>query len=361
MSAGAVQPDGSAGSRATTAAVASLVAATLFWGGNYVVGAAAVATVNPLALVLLRWLIALVPLLVLAQVLERPDWGAALRSWPRLLALATVGLTGYNLLLYAALEHTSSVNASLVNAFNPALISLAAVAVLRERLSGLAWSGTVLALGGVLVLLTRGDVTGLLHHGVGTGELLMVGAICAWTGYTLLGRTLGAVPPVTATALQAALTVLVLAPLTVATGQLAWPTTSRAALALIFIGIFPSVLSYLLWNRALRRIPPGRAGVFLNLITVFTVVIGLLRGQALTPAQVLGGLLVLAGVVLTQERALRADGTARPGASTAEGRSRSEVPRRRARFTARWRRTRGSVRGGTRRARPATGRTRRRG
>lgn len=301
--------------RPTAAAVASLVAATLFWAGNYIVGAAAVAALNPLALVLLRWLIALVPLLVLAQVLERPDWRAALRSWPRLLTLAALGLTGYNLLLYAALEHTSPVNASLVNAFNPALISLAAIALLQERLSALAWTGTALALAGVLVVLTRGDLARLLHQGLGTGELLMVGAICAWTGYTLLGKTSTAVPPVTATALQAALTVLLLAPLTVATGQLTSPNTFQEGLALIFIGVFPSVLSYLLWNRALRQIPPTRAGVFLNLITVFTVVIGLLRGQPLTSAQGLGGLLVLAGVVLTQERALHANGTARRRAS----------------------------------------------
>ena len=300
-----------AGSRSTAAAVASLVGATLFWAGNYVVGAAAVASLNPFALVLLRWLVALVPLVVLAQVLERPDWGAALRSWPRLLAPAAVGLVGYNLLLYAALEHTSSVNASLVNAFNPALISLAAIVVLRERLSALAWAGTGLALAGVLVVLSRGDLTDLLHRGLGTGELLMVGAICAWTGYTLLGRTFTAVPPVTGTALQAALAVLLLAPLTVATGQLSLPTTSQARLALIYIGVFPSVLSYLLWNRALRQIPPGRAGVFLNLITVFTVAIALLRGQPPTSAQALGGLLVLAGVVLTQERALRASRNAR--------------------------------------------------
>ncbi len=134
----------------------------------------------------------------------------------------------------------------------------------------------------------------------------MVGAICAWTGYTLLAKTSTAVPPVTGTALQAALAVLLMAPLTVATGQLTWPSTSHVLGALIYIGVFPSVLSYLLWNRALRHIQPGRAGVFL-----FTVAIALLRGQPPTPAQALGGLLVLAGVALTQERVLRGNRNAR--------------------------------------------------
>lgn len=61
--------------------------------------------------------------------------------------------------------------------------------------------------------------------------------------------------------------------------------------------------------------------MFLNLITVFTVIISLVRGQPLTTAQGLGGLLVLVGVILSQEQALRGRRAARPanGADEAEG------------------------------------------
>lgn len=291
--------------RALGIAVASLVGATLFWAGNYVVGATAVASIDPLSLVLLRWTVAVIPLLVTAQVVERPQWRQVLAAWPWLIALSAFGLLGYNLLLYAALEHTDAFNASLINAFNPALITLAAAVFLRERLTRTATGGVLIALAGVLVVLSGGDLAALLDTGFGTGELLMIGAIVAWSAYTVTGRLAPPLPPITATAVQAAVTVVVLAPVSFATGGPALPTTRDAVASLLFIAVFPSVLSYLLWNRALNVIPAGRAGVFLNLITVFTAAFTILAGHAYTAAQVVGGLIVVGGVVLTNARVLR--------------------------------------------------------
>ena len=287
----------------TAPAVASLLAATAFWAGNYVVGAGAVAALDPLSLVLLRWSLAVVPLLVLAQVLERPRWREVARHWPWLLALSGTGLLGYNLLLYTALRFTDAFHASLVNAFNPALITLAAALFLRERLTVASTAGVLLALAGVLVVLSRGDPGALLTGPPGAGDVLMLGAIASWTAYTVLGRRAPRVPPITSTALQALLTVLLLAPPSLAAGGPALPGTAPVAWALVFIAVCPSVLSYLLWNRALRVVPPGRAGVFLNLITVFTALLALAGGQRLQAAQVAGGVVVLAGVALAGARA----------------------------------------------------------
>lgn len=285
-------------------ALLSLLGATLFWAGNYVVGAAAVQSIDPLSLVVLRWALALVPLLVIAHLVERPRWRSVLAAWPWLLALSLCGLLGYNLLLYFALEHTGPFNASLINAFNPALISLAAAVFLRERLAPLSLAGIVAALAGVLVVISGGDVGRLLTAGFGTGELLMTGAIVAWTAYTVTGRLAPKVPPVTATAVQAAVAVAVLAPVRLATGGLALPATSSGLASLLFIAIFPSVLSYLLWNRALAVLPAGGAGVFLNLITVFTAVLTVVAGQVPTTAQLVGGAIVIGGVVATNAPAI---------------------------------------------------------
>ena len=62
------------------------------------------------------------PLLLLAHFVEKPDWRAVLRRWPVLLLLSVLGMSGYTLLLYGALGHTSAMNASLITAANPALI-----------------------------------------------------------------------------------------------------------------------------------------------------------------------------------------------------------------------------------------------
>ena len=66
--------------------------------------------------------------------------------------------------------------------------------------------------------------------------------------------------------------------------------------------VFPSLGAYLLWNLALKTTPPGTAGNYLNLMVVFTAVITVALGTPLTLVQIVGGVLVIAGVLLTGMR-----------------------------------------------------------
>ncbi|WP_454051528.1 DMT family transporter [Cellulomonas sp. Marseille-Q8402] len=309
---------------ARTGPVLALVGATLFWAGNYVLGAVAVREMSPVSLTALRWALAAVPLLVIAQVVERPDWRAVLRTWPRQVVLSLLGMVGYALFVYTALQHTSSVNASLVNALNPALIALLGAAVVRRAPSRRAVLGMVVGLVGVLVVITGGRLTGLTSLELNVGDLLMVGAIVVWSVYTIGGRTLAGVPPIASTAVQAAIAAVVMAPFAAA-GQVHWPSSRDATVALVVIVVLPSVGSYLLWNLALRRVPPAEAGSYLNLITVFTVLISAATGYALGAAQVVGGVLVLGGVLLVRDRPGRVPGHA--GETVRDVRPAGDVPR----------------------------------
>jgi drug/metabolite transporter (DMT)-like permease len=278
-------------------AAAYLILATLFWAGNFVVGHAAMETMQPLQLTYWRWALAAVPLLVLAHMVERPDWRSVVRRWPVLLLLSSLGMSAYTLLLYSALGHTSALNASLVTAANPALIVVLAVVLLRDRPRPLGWAGIGLGLAGVLLVLTGGDIHRLLTFSVNRGELLILAAITVWGLYTILGRRVD-IPPITSTAVQVALAAVVLSPLALITGA-GLPRTASEGWSLAYIALFPSLGSYLLWNLALKRTTAANAGNYLNLIAVFTAIITVALGQPITLPQVLGGVLVISGVLLT--------------------------------------------------------------
>ncbi|WP_168915233.1 DMT family transporter [Microcella flavibacter] len=288
------------------------VLAQLFWASNFVVAAIVVDEFSPLELTFLRWVGALPILLVLAQLLERPRWRDALREWPRHLLQAALGMVGYTLFLYAALATTSPVTASVISAINPAVIAIAAVIVLGERIMALGIAGIVVSFAGVLVVVLTGQGGGELAFS--SGDLLMLGAIAVWTAYVILGRTVRT-PPITATAIQAGMSILLLGPVVAIVGFGATPSGS-GWLGLAWIIVFPSALAYLFWNIAVSTLGPSRTGVFLNLLPVFTALIALLFGDVITIGQVVGGLIVLAGVSLTTRPGATRAG---PGASAPPG------------------------------------------
>lgn len=206
-------------------------------------------------------------------------------------------MSAYTLLLYSALGHTSALNASLVTAANPALITVLAVVLLRDRPRPLGWAGIALGLCGVLLVLTGGDLQRLLTFSINAGELLIVAAITVWGFYTITARRLS-VPAITSTAVQVAMAAVVLVPFAMATGA-GLPATASEGWSLAYIVLFPSLGSYLLWNLALKRTSAANAGNYLNLIAVFTAIITVVLGQPITVPQVLGGILVISGVLLT--------------------------------------------------------------
>lgn len=295
------------------------VLAQLFWASNFVVAAIVVDEFSPLELTFLRWVGALPILVVLAQLLERPRWRDALGEWPRHLLQAALGMVGYTLFLYAALATTSPVTASVISAINPAVIAIAAVIVLGERIMALGIAGIVVSFAGVLVVVLTGQGGGELAFS--SGDLLMLGAIAVWTAYVILGRTVRT-PPITATAIQAGMSILLLGPVVAIVGFGATPSGS-GWLGLTWIIVFPSALAYLFWNIAVSTLGPSRTGVFLNLLPVFTALIALLFGDVITIGQVVGGLIVLAGVSLTTR-----PGATRAGPARSEGAPAPSIPNR---------------------------------
>ena len=274
-----------------------LALANLFWAGNYVFGEMVTREISPISLTFFRWAFAVLPLLALAWLIERPNWREAWREWKLHLLQSVLGLTGYTLLLYAALGLTGAVNAAVISAINPATIALAAAIFLHERLNRVQALGIVVAFVGVTVVLTGGDLVQLVERGFGVGDLLVIGSVLAWTVYSLISRRL-VTPPITATSVQAVFAVVTMLPLIAFTG-VSLPSSTGGSLGLAYIVVFPSMAGYALWNIGASRVGPSRAGIFLNLLPVFTVVIALAFGATLELPAVIGGAIVIAGVYLT--------------------------------------------------------------
>jgi drug/metabolite transporter (DMT)-like permease len=282
-------------------AVSFLVLANLFWAGNYVFGKYVVSEMTPIQMTFVRWMIAVLILFPLAHVIEKPKWGRVWKQWKILLIMSLLGIVGYNMLLYEALRFTTSLNAALVNSINPAMLAICAVWFLKEKLSVVSGIGLIVSLIGVLLVLTQGALLQVFAIHYNHGDLLMLLAITVWTFYTLIGKKMDNMPPIAATAVSATLGLLVLLPFFLTSG-FSYHLSGMATMGILYIALFPSVFSFVFWNYAVRAVGASRSGIYLNLLTVFTALISLLLGNPITLPQIIGGVLVIIGVYLTNRK-----------------------------------------------------------
>jgi drug/metabolite transporter (DMT)-like permease len=170
------------------------------------------------------------------------------------------------------------------------------VFLLREKVSRIQASGFVLSLLGVLVILTRGNIIRVFQTEYNQGDLLVLGCVLVWTLYSIIGKRVKGVPPVTATAASTLLAAVMMLPFAIAEG-IDFSTLSPLALSgILYIVLFPSICSFVFWNVSVRAVGASQAGITLNLIPVFTAMISVMLGERITQAQVWGGLLVFIGV-----------------------------------------------------------------
>eukprot|EP01031_Cornospumella_fuschlensis_P049062 gene49062-60056_t len=90
--------------------------AVLFWASNFIFGALLITQFTAIELTFWRWLGAAPILVILAIWLERPSWRAALVEWKLHLLQGAVGMVGYTLFLYQALDTTTPVTAAVITA-----------------------------------------------------------------------------------------------------------------------------------------------------------------------------------------------------------------------------------------------------
>ena len=276
-----------------------LVLCNLFWAGNYVFGKFVGAELSPLWMTFSRWFFATILLFPIANILEKPDWKKAFRSWPILLVMGILGYIGFNMILYTALTYTSSTNAALVSALNPGMIVVLSSILLKEKISNYRRLGIVISLAGVITILTKGNLFEIFSIHYNGGDLLMVLNITVWAVYSLVARRLVGIKPITATAIAGLFTVIILMPFAIREGIDFSAISPMAYVGMAYIILFPSVGSFIFWNISVIEIGASKAGVFMNLIPVFTAMISVALGSTLLVSQIIGGLFVFAGVYLT--------------------------------------------------------------
>jgi drug/metabolite transporter (DMT)-like permease len=243
----------------------------LFWAGNFIVGRAVRDAIPPMTLSLWRWIIAMIFILPFAWKYMKRDYRMYLRHRWLLVRLSMAGVVAFNSLVYLGLRDTTAGNALLLNSCIPVLIAIFAAIFYRQRLCGVQYLGLLLSCAGVVIIIAHGDLQTFLAMQFSHGDLLVFCAMVSFAFYTLWLRGVPQqINRLGLMAVQIAVAFVFLIPLwAVEASQGSSAQWSIQAFgALLYLGLFPSVLAYLFFNMAVSRFGAAQAGLCIHLIPV---------------------------------------------------------------------------------------------
>lgn len=280
-----------------------LALTTLFWAGNFVLGRSMHLVISPIVMAELRWLLAL--LLITPFLLPRLKENKKLimQHWQVLTLLSILSVACFNTFIYLGLTITTATNATLLQSMIPIVILILSAIWLKESVSKQQWIGVSISLGGVLVLITKGELLSLLDYAINQGDIYVLIAVISWAIYSVVLRYRPAqLDGFTFFGLTVLIGSIALLPFalfeyTYYSSPIVWQGST--ILTIIYMAIFPSILAYIFWNKGVKELGAAKAGLFIHLMPCFGLILSsLFLNEKIYFFHICGILLIFFGIYL---------------------------------------------------------------
>lgn len=284
----------------------SLVLAMLLWGLTFVFYKITFESFRPVTVILLRLIISVPFIFISAKILKKIQ-RIEKKDLSYIILLAFFEPFLYFMGESYGLTYVSSTLAAVIVAIIPLLVPVAAYITFRERLNRMNKLGLLLSFMGVLMVILTSDVEwGATMKGV----LFMFLAVISAVAYAVLIKKLTyKYNGFTITAYQNFIGIFFFLPfffLWDFQKFISTVPTRDSLLALLYLGIFGSSITFILFARGVRELGASRANIFANLIPVFAAVFSFFILKEEMPAlKITGIVIVVTGLVLSQIKSLK--------------------------------------------------------
>lgn len=279
------------------------VLANFFWATNAIVGKIAVTTIPAFTLSQFRWWLAFVFILPFGLPHLRRQWPWYRQNLRKLIPLSILSVTLYNSFQYWALEYTEPVNIGALSALMPIMIFVLSGWLGQGKLSGGQWLTAAVAVAGAYLVLTRGRALDV--GGVGLiGDAIFILGLLSWSVYSVVLKTLpthevNGVGLLTFMIGSGSCFILPFWLSGLASGAALIPA-GEAWWAVIYVALFPSLISYFSWIKAVSYGNANIAGLMMTTAPIFNALLTLIvLRQPVYAIQWLGIACVVVGVALT--------------------------------------------------------------
>jgi len=281
-----------------------LIFATALWGGNIV--AAKIAsniTLEPIKLSFFRNLVVI--FLLLPFVFQKISiiYSIFKKNWKIIIIFSILSVSIFNTSMNIALTTSSVISTSLMPAFAPSMIIVLSFFIFNSKISFLQFIGIIISFIGFINIIIRGNILNLSSLNFVVGDIWMLGCVSCWALYSSLIRKMPKeIDNISFLFLIFFIGNIFVIPFYIFESSINQSFTideQYGWLLVLYCGIGPALISYLLWIKAIKIIGANNSGLFLNLIPIFSSLISIIfLKEKLELFHIIGALLIFTGIYL---------------------------------------------------------------
>jgi drug/metabolite transporter (DMT)-like permease len=281
--------------------------AVTVWGASFVTTKIAVGQMSPIAVVWLRFAIG-IPFLLVAVLLRKQFEFPKAKDLLYFAMLGFLGISFHQWLQSNGLKTAQATTTAWIVSTSPAFIAVLGWLILKEKLNVLQSLGVLLSMAGVLAVVSKGDLINLAFGSFGTtGDFLILISSVNWAMFSILSRKGLKVHSATLQTFWVMTIGWLLVSIMFVAGKdyMEIPRLdSQGWMAMIFLGVFTTGLTYIAWFDVLSQLPAAQSGAFLFIEPLVSMVTAaIILKEQITLVSVLGGAVILLGIWMVNKKA----------------------------------------------------------
>ena len=281
-----------------------LIFATALWGGNIVVAKiASIVSLEPIKLSFYRNLVVIIILLPLVINRINVIYKIFKKNWKIIIVFSILSVSIFNTFMNIALTTSSVISTSLMPAFAPSMIIVLSFFIFNSKISFLQFIGIIISFIGFINIIIRGNIFNLSSLNFVVGDIWMLGCVSCWALYSSLIRKMPKeIDNISFLFLIFFIGNIFVIPFYIFESSINQSFTINEQygwLLVLYCGIGPALISYLLWIKAIKIMGANNSGLFLNLIPIFSSLISIIfLKEKLELFHIVGALLIFTGIYL---------------------------------------------------------------
>ncbi len=281
-----------------------LVLVTLIWGTTPAFGKLLVDAMSPLVLTGLRFgVIATLLFLFLIITKQFKEFKQTKEVLFIAACLGFLGVLLHNGFLFLGLHYTTATNTALIESIGPTMTTILAFLFVGERLTKLGFLGIFISCVGACTIVSKGSLDVILNLNFNIGDLFILLCELSWSCYIIVGlKANGKISTVSLTAWSGLFGSLMCFIVGAITNTL-YISNNLSGIDIFnfsYVALASGLFCFVAWNYAATGVGASKAGSFIYIVPLTGAFIGVtFLDEPLYTSQVIGGLLVIAGVILT--------------------------------------------------------------